>query len=338
VTCAGLAGLAVTSSASAAGGGRVALRWSVPEGCPDASRVTGEVDRLLGDQSPRPTLPLEVAVTVTSDVPGEFKVHLETQGEGGPRVREIKGASCTAVADVTALLIALILDPAAVARAAPAPSPSPTVAPAPAPPAPPPPAPVVSEPAVPRPVPTAPPVPEAEPARAVRPSFRLQAWTLADAGSLPGISVAFGGKAALVIEAFRFELGAGAWLDRSATLAERPSVGGDVGLVAGSAGACWSFLRRGPFELGPCLAFELGRLHADGFGATSQGSGSALWSALQGGGLFTWSPVARVAALARLDAAVPFARPTFVIDGLGAVYRSGEVVGRATLGVEVRLP
>ena len=170
----------------------------------------------------------------------------------------------------------------------------------------------------------------------MHPSFRVLAWTLADAGSLPGISVAVGGKAVTVIEAFRFELGGGVWLDRTATLASPPGAGAHVGLATGSAGGCWSFLGPGRFELGPCVAFELGRLHAEGFGVTSQGSGSALWSALQGGGLFAWSAVSRLAVVARLDAAVPFARPTFVLEGLGAAFRTSPVVGRATLGLEVR--
>lgn len=161
-------------------------------------------------------------------------------------------------------------------------------------------------------------------------------WTSADAGSLPGISFAFGGRAAAVIGAFRFELGAGVWLDRRTSVAQMPSAGGDVGLVAGSAGACWNVLRPGKLEVGPCLSFELGRLHAEGFGATTQGSGSALWSALQGGGLLAWAPVSWIAGVVRLDAAVPFARPTFVIEGLAPVFRSAPVVGRGTLGVEVR--
>jgi hypothetical protein len=169
-----------------------------------------------------------------------------------------------------------------------------------------------------------------------RPSFRVLAWALADAGSLPGISFAVGGRAVAVVGAYRFELGAGVWLDRRATVAALPSAGGEVGLVAGSAGACRSFLAPGELELGPCLSFELGRLQAHGVGATTQGDGSALWSALQGGGHFAWSPVPWMAGVARLDAAVPLARPTFVIDGLGAVFRSSPVVGRATAGVEVR--
>jgi hypothetical protein len=351
--CAGVAALGATSlaapsSAGAAGGERVALRWSAPEGCPDASRVTREVDRLLGDESPRPALPLDVSATVTPSAGGNFTVRLETQGEGGPRVREIKGASCNAVADATALLIALVIDPAAVARAtsppsspspsSPFPSSSPPAAPSPPPPELPPLAPPLPDPLplAPSPIPAVAPPADAGRARGVRPSFRVQAWATADAGSLPGVSLAVGGKAAVVIEALRIELGGGVWLDRRANLAQPASAGGEVGLAVGSADACWSFLRAAQIELGPCLGFELGSLHADGFGASSTSSGSALWSAIQGGGLLAWSPVSRVAALFRLDAAVPFARPTFVIDGLGSVYRSSPVVGRATLGVEVR--
>jgi hypothetical protein len=324
--------LAAASPAQASGGARVNLRWSAPEGCPDAAHVTGEVDRLLGEESPRPAAQLDVAATVTRDDGGELTVRLETQGDGGARVREIKGTSCAAVADAAALLVALIIDPVAASRAVPAPSP-PVVPPPPVP-SPPPPAP--PPPALPPPVPVPPSPPG--PASTLRPSLRLLGWTLADAGSLPGISAAFGGKAVMVIAPLRFELGGGVWFDRRTTVPQQPSAGGNVGLAAGSADACWSFLRPGPLELGPCLGFELGRLHADGFGGTTQGGGSVLWSALQGGALFAWAPVRWIAGVLRLDAAVPFARPTFVIDVPAPVYvyRSSPVVGRATLAVEVR--
>jgi hypothetical protein len=367
-SAAALAVLCAAPCASAAEGPRVTLRWSVPPSCPDVSRVTREVDRLLGDGSPRPAAPLDVSVTVTRSAGGEFEVHLETQGDDGVRTREIRGTSCEVVADTTALLIALIIDPDAMSRPPPeAPSPLPAPTPEPRAPSPPPSLPPLSLPApslpapslpslslpAPSPAPPAPSLPapsppaplppardlppDERPVHIGRPSIRILAWTLADAGSLPGISFAVGGKAAAVIGAFRFELGAGVWLDRRTTVAQQPSAGGDVGLVAGSAGACWSFLPRGKLELGPCLSFELGRLHADGFGGTTQGSGSALWSALQGGGLFAWSPVSWLAGVVRLDAAVPFARPTFVIEGLAApVFRPSPVVGRATVGAEVR--
>jgi hypothetical protein len=172
--------------------------------------------------------------------------------------------------------------------------------------------------------------------RARRPTFALQAWGAADAGSLPGISFAVGGEAAVLVGDFRVELGGGVWVDRPATLAQMPSAGGNIGLAVGSAGACWLPLRGPRIQVGPCLGLEVGRLHAEGFGVTSEGSGSSLWSALRGGGLLAWSPLSWLAALIRLDAAVPFARPTFSLTGLGAVYRSSPVVGRATTGVEVR--
>jgi hypothetical protein len=139
-----------------------------------------------------------------------------------------------------------------------------------------------------------------------------------------------------MVGGFRLELGGGVWTDRRSTVMQQPSVGGNVGLAAATAGTCRSLLRPGKLELGPCIAFELGRLHAEGFGATTQGSGSALWAAWQAGGQLAWAPVPWVAGVVRLDAAVPLARPTFVIDGLSPVFRSSPVVGRATSGIEVR--
>ncbi len=339
-----VASLAASTPARAAGGDRVVLRWSAPEGCPDGSWITHEVDRILGDESPRPAVPLDVSATVTTGADVNFKVRLETQGKGGARVRELRGESCNAVADATALLIALMIDPAAVARAS-KPAPPPPAAPAPLPPAPPPPPTPAPPPRVVPPPPPAPAPPslpvsaahaDAAPERPRRPPFGLQAWAAADAGSLPGVSFAAGGEAAVLVGAFRVELGGGVWVDRPATLAQMPNAGGEVGLALGWAGACWLALRSTKVQIGPCLGQELGRLHADGFGVTSTGSGSALWSALRAGGLLAWSPVPRIAGVIRLDAAVPFARPTFTVDGLGAVFRSSPVVGRATTGVEVR--
>jgi hypothetical protein len=306
---------------------RVALRWVAPEGCPPADRVTSEVDRLLGDQGARLPAPLEVAASVT-EAGGSFRVRLETPGASGPRVRELKAASCAALADATALIIAMMIDPAAVT--APPLPPSPPLAPAPAPA----PAPLL----LPVPVPAPSPRPAPPQSPPLRRSFHVLAWTLLDTGTLPGVAFAVGGAAALTLGPVRLELGAGVWPDRAATLAQRPTAGGNVSLVAGSAGLCYGLLRPGPFDLAPCAAFELGRLHAAGFGVSSPGEGSALWTAVKAGGLFAWAPVQRFAVLVRLDAAVPTARPSFVLEGVasGAVYRPGPVAGRASLGAEIR--
>lgn len=314
--------------AARAEGPRLSLRWSAPAGCPSQARVIAEVDRLLGASGARPREPLQVTATVDEDPPGRFRVSLETAGEGGPRVRVLHASSCQALADAAAVIIALAIDPAAVASA---PEPPPPAAPPAPPPLPPPPPP---RPFVPPPRPrTAPPPPrDSVPLR-----FHVAAWVLGDIGSLPGVSFAAGGALGLSIASWRIEAGAGAFPSRAAVIANRPTAGGDVSLILGSVGACRDILPKGRFEIAPCAGVELGRLHAAGFGISNPTSGDALWSAFKAGGLFAWAPMDRFALVLRLDVVVPFARPSFVLDNVGPVFRSGPVAGRLGLGVEARL-
>jgi len=109
-------------------GARIALRWAAPAECPSGAAVGAEVDRLLGPTAARLPAPIAVSAEVARDDRGAWHVHLETPGEGTPRVREIHGASCAAIADATALILALRIDPAA-ALAAPSAVGSPPEAP-----------------------------------------------------------------------------------------------------------------------------------------------------------------------------------------------------------------
>jgi hypothetical protein len=290
-----------------------------------------EVERLLGASGARPPAPLAVSATVTPDPAGGLRAHLEAESPDGPRTKELQAASCEALADATAIILALMIDPTALAApVAPSPPlPAPPAAPVPVPPPPPVPLPAPAPRSSPVTAPAA-----AVPTSAVRPRFHLVAWALADTGTLPGVTFAAGGTAALSLGAVRLELGAGAFPGRSAVLAQRTTAGGDVSLVAGTAGLCYSVLASGRFELSPCLALEVGRLHATGFGVSNPGEGSALWSALEPGARLAWSPLARLAVVLRAGASVPFTRPRFVLAGL-AVHRPGPVAGRAGGGVEV---
>ncbi|UQA60848.1 hypothetical protein [Polyangium aurulentum] len=111
------AALALAGRAQAAE--RVALAWAAPEGCPTGADVLAEVDRLLGDDAARPKEPLAVAAIVKREGGGGYRVRLETPGASGPRVREIDAASCKTLGDTTALIIAMMIDPAAVSAASP---------------------------------------------------------------------------------------------------------------------------------------------------------------------------------------------------------------------------
>lgn len=305
--------------------------------------MSAQVERLLGASTAQPARPVDVTARVTRDVRGRFHVRLETPGDGAPRVREVKGASCTAIANVTAVIIALLVDPTANVSATPEPEPPPP----PAPPEPVPPPPVVVPtpdpvriPAPVAPAPRAPTQAPRAPSSSPRISFRLSSSAVADVGSLASVSLAFSAAASLLVGPYRFDLGAAGWPGSSAPFAAQPSTGGLLSLVVGFVGACRNILplltQTTHFELSPCAAFEVGRLHATGVGVETVGEGAALWSAARAGVLFVWAPIQRVGLDVRLEAAVPFARPTFVIEGLGAVHRSAPVAGRASVGVEVR--
>lgn len=155
----------------------------------------------------------------------------------------------------------------------------------------------------------------------------------ADVGALPGVTFGFGATAVVRYGVQRFELGVGAWLDQSATLADRPSTGGDIGLIAGAAGACRDLLS-GPVDLAPCVALELGSMHAEGFGVTSPEQNEAFWAALRGGGALAFAPVGRLWLVLRLEAVVPLVAPTFILGGVGQVHQPGPG-GRGSLGVEL---
>lgn len=94
-------------------GPRVVLRWSAPAECSSASEVVAEVDRILGPSGARPARPVEVDAKVTG-ASGAYTVRVETASADGPRVRTLQGHTCAALADATALLIALVIDPSAV--------------------------------------------------------------------------------------------------------------------------------------------------------------------------------------------------------------------------------
>jgi hypothetical protein len=158
-----------------------------------------------------------------------------------------------------------------------------------------------------------------------------------DVGTLPGVSPGVVLGVSLLYGPLRAELAASLWPAHDATLDARPSAGGAVDLYAGSAAACWALLAT-RVELGPCLGLEIGRLRAQGFGVTDPSQGSALWSAARLGGAFAYRPSEALPLFLglRLDLAVPFSRPGFVLSNVGTVHRPAPAAGRALAGLEVR--
>ena len=156
---------------------------------------------------------------------------------------------------------------------------------------------------------------------------------LDDAGGR-SISGALGGLGILGIGAQTVELGVAFHPARFVGTFQRSAVGGYVDLLTGSVGTC-RYFTKAPIELGPCGSFELGRLHAQGYGVTDPGDGGTLWAALEASGALAFRLVPRVALALRLGAAVPLLRPRFVLDNVGSVYQPPAVLARGSAGVEI---
>ena len=105
--------LAVRALPSAADDARIALVWRTPPGCPDEASVRADVARLLAGSSA--TGSARADVTHAGD---SWRVVVAMNGGE----RRLEAGSCRALAEATALIVALAVDPARVAanRASPA--------------------------------------------------------------------------------------------------------------------------------------------------------------------------------------------------------------------------
>jgi hypothetical protein len=298
------------ASASAAEG--LSLTWSAPEGCPTSDKVVEDVDRLLGEHSRERPL-LEVAATVTRD-DGGWSVRVERANpDGVPAVRVIHGANCSAIGKATALLLAMMIEPSAVIGDLPSPGPQPQPGP----------------PQQPSQVPPAP--------QNSAPGLRwsLGAGASLDIGSLPHVAAGLRVAGSLKAGRQAVELGFEGYPKSTGSLETLPGAGGVFSLYLASFTTCRQLLA-GPFQLEPCLAAEVGVLHARGFGVSGPGAGTAPWVAGRVGVRASWPLFVGLRLVVQADMVIPVLRPTFALTSVGDVHRPAPIVGRGFLGVERR--
>ena len=281
--------------------GPLVLRWEAPSSCPDHALMVRQVDRYLGGRLDTLTTSVDAFVTVVELGTHAWSAHLETQGSPEKRERTLTGRSCRAVANATALILALMMDPSLHDDAAQA-----VIS-------------AVSEP----PMTMSPPEPVQATAPQTAPGLPAYALSLvvgATAGMLPGVSPQAGLRLARTRGRLRFELGGAAFLPTKATLAARPSAGGRVELYLGSLGLCHRWTRAA-WQVGPCVALEVGRMHATGFGVDVTDSGTAWWAAARAGVDVGHTVSRNVSLHARAEAVIPVTRPRFLLTGIGVVHQ-----------------
>jgi hypothetical protein len=338
------------------------LEWDAPRGCPGEGYVRDAIEQLLAG-GPRASVEVEARAVVGRTEAGAWRVRLTTVREGASGTRTLEAPSCRSLADATALIVALTIDPARVAANQPA-----DAAAA---------APAVDVPAVAEagaagdgrgdasadasdagadaePTPRTARGPSESPVRVAAPDrgpldgpaekrvgFAVFASAGGDLGSLPAPALGFFLGGAVLLRSLRIDAYGSYWLKEPAHAAFA-NVGVDVSLLAGGVRGCYLPFRR-VLELGVCSGVEVGALFGEGFGVVSPSSGSRVWIAGTVAGRASWRILGPLSLALDLGIAIPFLRPTASLAGnpsapepTSVSFQSSIVAGRAILGAEVR--
>lgn len=323
----------------------VTLQWSAPpEACPDAVYVYGEIGRLLGGASATAEDAHVAARARVEPTKTGYRVELATTVAGMKGSRTLDAQTCKGAANATALILALMVNPARVTSAAASTSSSVAVVPSE----------IASAPlastsesaststsasiVTPPVVASAPSsAPSASPPLVTLPArtrWSLSEGAVLDFGSFP--TTAFGAFAAGALSwgRARLEL-ALVYLPRTRITVDGTSAGATFRLLGLEPRVGWEIVHAPLASLLATIGLDVSRIDATGFGVTNPSSGGAfrVGGALGALGSLRLSP--RVAARLHVAAIVPVNRPDFGFDGGGGVHHEPAVTGRATLGLEL---
>jgi len=322
--------LAAPAGAVATEAGTVDITWTAPADCPTASDLDASIRALLG-RAPRLSdgRNLDVKARAEQKRDRAWTATIETRLGTTAGSRTLAAESCRAAADATALIVALMIDPRAVAQHVAA-APTPPVPAAGA-------ARATSVPTPPRDAFTSG-APARPPRSALVTGLSLGPTIAVDAGTLPRLAYGAGARVGLRFGASVLELGVLASSQARATIsATAPPAGGSFRFRSASLSACPATRRR-RFELGACIAVELTQVNGAGFGVSMSFENDARWLALGGGALARLRLGSRFAIPLRIDLMAPLARPIFYLrlpDADREVYRPARVVMRGSLALDV---
>lgn len=310
------------------------LSWDAPKGCPSGESVRSAAVR----NAPASAIALEADAVVSHR--DRWTVTLKTRRPEASGERVLEAASCTALADATAVILALALVPpgeeavppppvaanaTAIATATPEPPAVTTTATATANPAPIPPSPAEDR-------------PRSSPPKSASkndgpPALAVGGFAATDATTLPAVALGGGGLIAWTPGALRIEALVSAFGGQSRTVGQS-TAGARFTMTSVGAGACYTVLKTA-IELAPCAGGSMHWVSAEGFGATANYDASARWAAVDAG-LLARAPLTSWLALrGRVDGLVPLGRPSFEVENEGVVHKPPPFGIRAALGVEL---
>jgi hypothetical protein len=312
----------------------LAFAWNAPAECPSAAEVRADVERHLG--MPLHELALakwSVSGEVTRGSDGGWTSALVIETPDGRNERTLHDpADCAAVSDAAALLIALALDPEAVASTGDAeatdvgateskrePEPQPEIVAADAP---------VGG------VEPRPPEPPS-PSRPLPLYFVVGAAGGLDWGTLRGVSPI--GKATFAWQLPRMRAGVNAVFGITPGF-RIPSVNRDISLWMWTVGAdAGPVFRVGRWEFPLMAGVEAGQITIRPRVLLDPARRQVTWAALLLTPGVAWSPRNWFALTAQVGAMISFVRPEFEIQGIGVIHAPLPAGIRATLGAEFRI-
>lgn len=319
----------------------IEIEWPRRPECPSADALRSDVERRLGrplgdfvGRDIRATAEIE-----PTEAGWRLRLHLLQAGVGGTRALEAE--TCALLARATALLLALAIDPVALARAEAMPTDEAVEPPEPSPPSDPP----ATREAHPEPAPNRPsssepplrPPTRAKPERSRVRGFVAPGGFVA-AGMLPGVGGGVQLSTGVLAPRSRFAVSGRFFPERKQALPIDPSAGVAVRAWTVAAQGCFRSTPAKALELPVCAQIEAGQLSGRGFGVRQSRTESAAWVAAGLGPGLAWVPVHWLSIEIDLAAIFRITRPVFALANVGDVHRPALVGLRATLGVAFRFP
>lgn len=306
-------------------GPTVDLQWDAPAQCPGRSAVVGELEKYLEAPDDQPAAEVQKVDARVREIDGRWILDLRVEVEGGVLEKHLEAEGCELLASATALMISVLVHPAAVLAQ------------------------VESAPTEPEgeqveshsSVSSTPAAPQAQSPRDASPPGDRLRWTWrADGGlalaEVPGVTPSVGLSTGVVYRRTRIEVFA-LFDVPSAARIDGVDAGARFDAIAGGVRGCFVPGKSRVF-VPLCAGVEAGRVRGRGFGLESNAVARSPWLAAQLGPALELRVRPRFAAIVRADAVFGLWRPRFAVDDVGDLFTSRTVGARATVGFELQIP
>ncbi len=303
------------------------LVWTAPAECPDVEAVRASVRQMVRSGE-RPKLAARVAVHKEASS-YRAEVSLERGDGSSGNVRSLEGGTCAELTDAVALVLALTIDPTAAAPARTAATPTASAVPTP------PAATAATAATVATAAPTAPAAPavasSAAPTASAAPSGTMydapvpvhvatSAGAFLDSSMLPSLAAG----ARLGVQGSygwgRLELRGALAFENEASIANRAAGARyrffALGVLPGA-----QVFSRGPVSLDLLAGGQWVRMLGSSFGVSQVADGGTSLAVLDAAAVARFELFSWLVLRAEIDGWVPLTRPSFLVEGLGALHR-----------------